>query len=99
MGLIARSGLRARLALAFVAVALFAVGAATLVANVGLAPRVNDAARSRLQGSAVHMAELAGRVYAENRGWRGTAVETLGIAHLASLTGGLTCSRSPRSDP
>ena len=85
MGLIARSGLRARLALAFVAVALFAVGAATLVANVGLAPRVNDAARSRLQGSAVHMAELAGRVYAENRGWRGTAVATLG--HLAAIDG------------
>lgn len=85
MGLIARSGLRARLALAFVAVALLTVGVATLVADLGLEPRVNDAARSRLQGSALHMAELAAQVYRENDGWGPVTVATLG--HLAAVDG------------
>lgn len=85
MGLIARSGLRAQLALAFVAVALLAVGVATLVADLGLEPRVNDAARSRLQGSALHMAELVAQVYRENDGWGPVTVAALG--HLAAIDG------------
>lgn len=85
MGLIARSGLRARLALAFVAVALLAVGAATLVADLGLEPRVDDAARSRLQASAHHMAALAAQVHGENDGWGPATVSTLG--HLAAIDG------------
>lgn len=85
MGLIARSGLRSRLALAFVSVALLAVGAATLVADLGLEPRVNDAARSRLHTSAMHMAALTSQVYAENGGWSSQTVSTL--AHLAAIDG------------
>ena len=85
MGLIARSGLRARLALAFVAVALLAVGVATLVADMGLEPRVNDAARARLNASANHMAELAAQVYRENDGWGPMTVGTL--RHLAAIDG------------
>jgi len=85
MGLTSRIGLRTRLALGFVAVALLGVGVATLLADLGLAPRVNDAARMRLQGSASHMAEIAAEVYRDGPGWRPAGVATLG--HLAGIDG------------
>ena len=85
MGLRGRVGLRTRLALGFVGVALLGVGVATLLADLGLEPRVNDAARARLQRSATHMAEIAAEVYREAAGWRPAGVVTLG--HLAGIDG------------
>ena len=60
MSAIDRLGLRARLAIALVSVAVLTVGLATLLANRGLDPLVDDAAHARLQRSAEHMAEIAG---------------------------------------
>ncbi len=82
---LARLGLRARLAIALVSVAVLAVGLATLLTNRGLAPLVDDAARSRLGRSADHMAEVAAAVYRDEGGWSPAARETL--AHLAELDG------------
>lgn len=82
---VARLGLRARLAAALVAVAVLAVGVAALLANRGLDPLVEDAARVRLQRSAQHMAELADAVYREESGWSPSAKTTL--THLSELDG------------
>jgi len=78
-----RFGLRVRLALAFVGVAVLAVGLATLLSNRGLHPRVSEAAQSRLERSAAHMAEVAAAVYRDEGGWSAEARDTL--AHLAQL--------------
>jgi signal transduction histidine kinase len=80
-----RLGLRARLAIALVGIAVLAVGLATLLANRGLDPLVSDAARSRLQRSAGHMAEIVGAVYRDEGGWTANARTT--IFHLAELDG------------
>jgi two-component system sensor histidine kinase BaeS len=80
-----RLGLRARLAIALVAIAVLAVGLATLLANRGLDSIVRDAARSRLERSAQHMAEVVGAVYREEGGWTPDARTT--IFHLAELDG------------
>jgi signal transduction histidine kinase len=80
-----RLGLRARLAIALVGIAVLAVGLATLLSNRGLDPLVSEAARSRLQRSAEHMAELIGVVYRDEGGWTPSARET--IYHLAELDG------------
>ena len=80
-----RIGLRARLAIALVGVAVLAVGLATLLANLGLSPLVSDAARSRLQSSADHMAQIVGAVYGNEGGWTPGARRT--ILHLAELDG------------
>ena len=85
MRTLARLGLRARLAIALVGVAVLTVGVATLLANRGLDPLVEDAARSRLQRSAEHMAKIAGAVYQDEGGWSPTARETL--LHLSELDG------------
>ncbi len=81
----ARFGLRVRLALAFVGVAVLAVGLATLLSNRGLHPRVSEAAQSRLERSAEHMAEVAAAVYRDEGGWSAEARHTL--THLAQLNG------------
>ncbi len=80
-----RLGLRARLAIALVGIAVLAVGLATLLSNRGLDPLVSEAARSRLQRSAEHMAELVGAVYRDEGGWTPSARET--TFHLAALDG------------
>lgn len=85
MTALARLGLRARLAIALVGLAVLTVALATLLANRGLDPLVEDAARSRLQRSAEHMAELAAAVYRDEGGWSRATRETL--AHLAELDG------------
>jgi len=82
---VSRFGLRARLALALVGVAVLAVGLATLLANRGLHPRVSEAAQSRLERSGQHFAEVAAAVYREEGGWTPQAKRTLG--HLALLDG------------
>lgn len=81
----ARLGLRARLAIALVGVAVLTVGLATLLANRGLDPLVEDAAHARLERSARHMAEIAQAVYEDEGGWSQTARETL--LHLSELDG------------
>lgn len=78
-----RLGLRAQLAIALCAVAIIAVGLATLFANLGVDPRLNDAAQARLDRSAGHMAEVAAAVYAAEGGWTHGATATL--RHLAAL--------------
>ncbi len=77
------SGLRARLALALVAVAVLAVGLATLLGNLGLQPRLNEAAQARLNRSAGHTADVAAVVYRNSGGWSAASRETL--RHLAEL--------------
>ncbi len=77
-----RLGLRARLALALVAIALVAIGVATVLGDVGLKPRLERSAHSRLERSASHFAEVASVVYAEAGSWP-RARPTL--RHLAAL--------------
>ena len=83
MKLSAHLGLRSRLALALVGVALLAVGVATYLSNRGLHPRVTASAEARLDRSAAHFAEIAAAVYREEQGWTPQARRTLG--HLAIL--------------
>ena len=80
-----RLGLRARVALAVVGAAVLAVALATLLGNLGLDSRVNEAARDRLDRSASHVAEVAATVYADEGGFTPAARRTL--AHLAELDG------------
>jgi len=77
-----RLGLRARLALALIAIALVAIGVATVLGDVGLKPRLERSAHSRLERSASHFAEVASVVYAEAGNWP-RARPTL--RHLAAL--------------
>ena len=85
MSILSRLGLRARLAIALVSVAVLAVGLATYLSNRGLHPRVTASAEARLERSAVHFAEIAAGVYREEGGWTPEATRTLG--HLADLDG------------
>ena len=93
MGHLARLSLRARLALALVGVALLAVAIAALVGNLGLDPRLNEAAHARLQRSATHSAALAATVYKDAGGWTPSARREL--AHLAALDGLRMAIRRP----
>lgn len=80
---LARLSLRARLALALVGVAVLAVGFATVLGNLGLEPRLNEAAHARLQRSAEHFAGVAAAVYRDSAGWTASGQRTL--AHLGSI--------------
>jgi signal transduction histidine kinase len=77
-----RLGLRARLALALAAVAALAIGAATILGDIGLKPRLSSTAHARLERSAMHFAEVAAVVHAEAGSWE-AARPTL--RHLAAL--------------
>lgn len=81
--MLGRLGIRARLAIALVGVAVLALGLATALSNRGLDPLVSDAARSRLQRSARHMAVIVATVYRDEGGWTPSARTT--IFHLAEL--------------
>jgi two-component system, OmpR family, sensor histidine kinase BaeS len=76
-------GLRARLIIALVGVALLAADMATIYSNVNLDSHVESAAQARLQRSATHFGDVAGVVYAGNRGWTDRALATL--RHLAAI--------------
>lgn len=78
-------GLRARLALALVAVAALAVGLATLLADIGLEPRLSDTARARLDRLAGALAATAAAEYAQAGGWGGGAASE--VSHLAMMSG------------
>lgn len=82
---LARLSLRVRLALALVAVAILAVALAALLGNLGLDPRLNEAAHARLANSAAHAADLAAAIYTDSGGWSASARREL--AHLAALDG------------
>lgn len=74
-------GLRTRLALALVTIALLAVGLATLLSHQGIHPRLEDAARARLARSAAQVATEARDLYTRDGGW--TQSELHGLEHLA----------------
>ena len=75
-------GLRARLAVALVTVATLAIAIATVLGDIGLKPRLEDSANSRLERAAEHFAEVSAVVYAESGSWQ-RARPTL--RHLAAL--------------
>ena len=77
-----RIGLRARLGAALVAVAVLAIGIATVLGDRGLKPRLADSAHARLARAAEHFAEVSAVVYAESGSWQ-RAQPTL--RHLAAL--------------
>ncbi len=85
MSFLTRLGLRARLAIALVGVAVLAVGLATLLSNRGLSPRVSAAAHARLDRSARELAAAAAGAYAEQGGWTMGGAGTL--EHLAMMSG------------
>lgn len=78
-----RWGLRSRLVVALVAVALLAANMATIYSNLQLNAHVTSAATERLVRSATHFGEMAGVVYADNGGWTPRAVAEL--RHLAQM--------------
>ena len=90
---LARLSLRARLALALVSVAVLAVGFATLLGNLGLEPRLNEAAHARLERSATHTADVVATVYQDSGGWTPSARRELG--HLVALDGLRVAVRLP----
>ena len=73
-------GIRTRLTVALVAVALFAVALAALIGNLGLTPRLNDAARARLDASSVHLSHIAADAYLNAGGWTTDVRSELGHA-------------------
>lgn len=77
-----RWGLRARLVLALVSVALLGTAITTVYSSVSLTSHLEDSARSRLHNSAVHFGDVAA-VVSEDGTWDQQAVETL--HHLAQL--------------
>ena len=85
MSLLAHLGLRARLAIALVGVAVLAVGLATLLSNRGLSPRVTAAAHARLDRSARQLAASAASAYAGQGDWTMGGADALG--HLAMMSG------------
>jgi two-component system sensor histidine kinase BaeS len=80
-----RLGLRPRLALALVGVAVLAVALAWLIGDLGLEPRLNAAAKERLQRTATHAAAVAATVYSSSSGWGAPSRQEL--RHLAALDG------------
>ncbi len=83
MRLVERLGLRARLGTALTAVAVLAVGVATLLSNHGLDPRVTQAAHARLGRTAEHLAQAAGAVYRQEGRWTPEGGRTL--THVAAI--------------
>jgi two-component system, OmpR family, sensor histidine kinase BaeS len=77
-----RLGLRTRLSIALISVAVLAVGLATILGDAGLKPRLSRTAQARLDRSAVHFAEVAAAVYAEAGSWQRAAPT---LRHLAEL--------------
>lgn len=78
-----RLGLRARLVIALVGVALLAADMATIYSNLSLNSRVTSAAQARLARSAMHFGGVAGVVFQDNGGWTQVAITTL--RHLAEM--------------
>jgi two-component system, OmpR family, sensor histidine kinase BaeS len=77
-----RWGLRARLVVAFVAVAMLGAVLTTVYSSVSLTSHLADSARTRLQNSATHFGDVAAVVSNSGR-WSQQSVETL--HHLAQI--------------
>jgi two-component system, OmpR family, sensor histidine kinase BaeS len=77
-----RWGLRARLVVAFVAVALLGTVITTVYSSVSLTSHLETSAKARLHNSASHFGDVAA-VVSSNGGWDQQAVETL--HHLAQV--------------
>ena len=83
MNVFAGLGLRARLALALIGVAVAAVVLATVLANRGLDSELDRASRERVERSARHLADVAADIYVRESGWTPTARREL--EHLARI--------------
>ena len=77
-----RWGLRARLLVAFVAVALLGTAITTIYSSVSLSSHLEASARARLHNSANHFGDVAA-VVSQNGGWPRLSIETL--HHLAQI--------------
>jgi two-component system sensor histidine kinase BaeS len=77
-----RWGLRARLLVAFVAVALLGTIVTTVYSSVSLTSHLETSARARLHNSANHFGDVAA-VVSKDGGWSRLAIETL--HHLAQV--------------
>ena len=75
-------GLRPRLIVAFVAVALLGAAVTTVYSNLSLTARLEESARARLTNSAKHFGEAAA-VLTENGQWTQQGIETM--HHLAQI--------------
>ena len=80
-----RLGLRARLIISFVGVAIVAAVVPTVYSNLNLNAHVKSAAQARLSRTAMHFADVAGVVYSASGGWTPQARETL--MHLTEADG------------
>ena len=80
-----RFGLRARLVVAFVGIAILAADLATVYSNLNLNSHVTAAAEARLARAAEHFGHVAGVVYVDAGGWTAEAREAL--VHLAEADG------------
>jgi len=85
-----RLGIRARFAVALVALAVLAVGIATVLGDVGLGARLEDLARQRLERSAAHFAEVAAIVHAESGTWDRARPTLRHVAALEQLAAEVT---------
>ena len=77
-----RGGLRTRLVIAFVAVALLGALVTTVYSSLSLTARLETSAEARLQNSALHFGEVAA-VVSDGSGWSRQSIETL--HHLAQI--------------
>jgi signal transduction histidine kinase len=78
-------GLRTRLIVALVGVALLAADLATVYSNLNLDRHLTTAAEARVKQSAVHFGEAAAVVYQDSGGWTPAARATM--RHLAMIDG------------
>lgn len=83
MAVLARLGLRARLAVALVTVAAISVGTATALSNRGLPGRVDAAAEARLEREATHLAAVAAAFHSDEGRW--TAEHVAAVEHLGQM--------------
>ena len=85
MKAVSRLGLRGRLILALVGVALLAAALTTLFSTVNLQAHVKSAAEVRLARTATHFSEVASVLYRENGGWTPASLGLL--RHIAQADG------------
>jgi two-component system sensor histidine kinase BaeS len=78
-----RFGIRAKLIVALVGIALLTADMTTLYSSLGLSSRIEAAAKARLVNSARHFSDVSATVYSQNGGWTPSAITTLG--HLAEI--------------
>lgn len=80
-----RTGLTTRIAIALAAVAVASVGISTVLANLGLHNRVDQASEARAAAATKHAAEVAAALYARDDNW--TPQTRAELVHAASIGG------------